>query len=305
MAGEIENEPQGRCGFAAFIGRPNAGKSTLLNRLVGEKIAAVSDKPQTTRTQIQGIVTVPEGQIVFVDTPGIHKPEYKLNKRMMHAVLEAIENVDVLVMLRDVSVKMGQGERFVIDMIKRAAKPTILVLNKVDLLRDKAEVLPIIDFYQKAYDFKEIIPLSAFTGDNSENLVKIILSYLPIGPHLFDEDTLTDRSMKTIAAELVRERILASTQEELPFATAVICEKWEEEEKLIKIYCAIYVERDSQRAIIIGRGGQKLKHIGTVARQSIETLVGKKVFLELFVKVHAEWRNDEHALDQLGIEDKK
>jgi GTPase len=294
--------PKARCGFAAFIGRPNSGKSTLLNKLIGEKIAAVSDKPQTTRTQIQGILTLDQGQIIFVDTPGVHKPGYKLNKRMMHAVLEALQNVDILLLIRDATIKTGQGERYVLELIKQAQRPAFLILNKIDALKERAQLLPLIDFYSKEFEFQEVIPISARKGENIDLLVKKLLEYLPEGQPLFPDDALTDRNTRAIVAEMVREKILLSTDEELPFATAVVCEKWEETEGLVNIHCAIYVERDSQRAIIIGRAGQKLKHVGTAARYDIERLLGKKVYLELFVKVHEHWRNDERILDELGIE---
>ncbi|MBI4852942.1 MAG: GTPase Era [Acidobacteria bacterium] len=291
-----------RSGLVAFVGRPNAGKSTLLNKLVGEKIAAVSDKPQTTRTQIKGVLNLDQGQIVFVDTPGVHKPGYKLNKRMMQAVLEALKDVDIVVLMRDASTKMGQGERYVLDLIKEAARPTFLLLNKIDLIKEKGNLLPIIDFYRQEYEFKEVIPLSAIRGDNTKILVDKLLEYLPIGPRLFEEDTLTDRSLRSIAAEMVREKVLHYTSEEIPFVTAVICESWQEEESQTQIHCVIYVERDSQRAIIIGRAGQKLKQIGIAARKDIQKLLDKKVDLRLFVKVKEHWRNDEEVLDQLGTE---
>lgn len=290
------------CGLVAFIGRPNAGKSTLLNKLVGEKIAAVSDKPQTTRTQIKGILDQPQAQIVFVDTPGVHKPGYKLNRRMMQAVAEALQSVDIVVLMRDASAKMGQGERYVLDLVKQAARTTFLILNKVDLIKEKGELLPLIDFYRQEYDFKEIIPLSARTGQNTKILTDKLLEHLPVGPKLFEEDTLTDRSMRSIAAEMVREKVLQLTSEELPFVTAVVCEKWEEFPGLAKINCIIYVEKDSQRAIILGRAGQKIKQIGTEARKDIQQLLRKKVFLELFVKVKEGWRDDETVLDELGME---
>ena len=293
-----------RAGFAAFIGRPNAGKSTLLNQLVGEKIAAVSNKPQTTRTQIQGIITCPTGQIVFVDTPGVHKPGYKLNRRMMSAVAEALQTVDIVMLMRDVSSQMGQGERYVLDLIKQAARPTFLLLNKIDLMKDKTQLLAIIDFYRQEYDFKEVIPISARTGKNKEILINKLLEYLPISPPLFESDTLTDKSSRAIVSEMVREKILRSTGDELPFATAVICERWEELENIVRIHCAIFVERVSQRAIIIGRGGSKLKLIGSEARKDIEKMLGKKIYLELFVRVQENWRDDDRVLDDLGIEDR-
>lgn len=291
-----------RSGLVAFVGRPNAGKSTLLNKLVGEKIAAVSDKPQTTRTQIKGVLNLPQGQIVFVDTPGVHKPGYRLNKRMMQAVLEALKDVDIVVLMRDASTKMGQGERYVLDLIKEAARPTFLLLNKIDLIKEKSDLLPVIDFYRQEYDFKEVIPLSAKTGDNTKILVDKLLEFLPIGQRLFEEDALTDRSMRSISAEMVREKVLHFTSEELPFVTAVICESWQEEESKALVHFVIYVERDSQRAIIIGRGGQKLKQIGIAARKDIQNLLDKKVDLRLFVKVKEHWRNDEEVLDQLAAE---
>jgi len=289
-------------GIVAFIGRPNSGKSTLLNKLVGEKIAAVSDKPQTTRTQIKGILNLPKGQIVFVDTPGVHKPGYKLNRRMMQAVAEALQSVDIVILMRDVSIKMGQGERYVLDLIKESARPTFLLLNKVDLVKDKTSLLPIIDFYRQEYEFQEVIPLSARTGKNTNILVDKLLEHLPVGPRLFEEDTLTDRSMRSIAAEMVREKVLRFTGEELPFVTAVVTEYWQENAKEANINCAIYVERDSQRAIILGRAGQKIKQIGSAARKDIEHLLGKRIFLSLFVKVKENWRNDERVLDELGLE---
>lgn len=301
VSDKAEQEPI-HSGIVAFIGRPNSGKSTLLNKLVGEKIAAVSDKPQTTRTQIKGILNLPKGQIVFVDTPGVHKPGYKLNRRMMQAVAEALQSVDIVILMRDASIKMGQGERYVLDLIKESARPTFLLLNKVDLVKDKTALFPIIDFYRQEYEFQEIIPLSARTGKNTNILVDKLLEHLPVSPRLFEEDTLTDRSMRSIAAEMVREKVLRFTGEELPFVTAVVTEYWQENTKEANINCAIYVERDSQKAIIIGRAGQKIKQIGSAARKDIENLLGKKIFLSLFVKVKENWRNDERVLDELGLE---
>lgn len=293
-----------KCGFVAFIGRPNAGKSTLLNKLVGEKIAAVSDKPQTTRTQIQGIITLEKGQIIFVDTPGVHKPGYKLNRRMMHAVAEATDNVDILLLMRDVNIKGGQGEDYVLDIVKKASKPSFLLLNKIDLVKDKSRLLPIIDYYSKNYNFLEIIPISARTGEGTDLLVEKLIEHLPEGEQMFPEDSITDKDLRTIVSELVREKILQSTHDELPFVTAVVCEFWEESEELATIHCSIYVERDSQKAIVIGKNGQKLKFVGTAARKEIKALLGKKVYLELFVKVQHNWRDDERVLDALGIEGK-
>ncbi|MGH9841049.1 MAG: GTPase Era [Blastocatellia bacterium] len=292
-----------KSGFAALVGRPNAGKSTLLNALVGEHIAAVSAKPQTTRTRIKGIVTRPEGQIVFVDTPGIHKPGYTLNRRMMGLVAEALQTVDVVLLMCDATESFGSGDRFALDLIKEAAKPTFLLLNKIDLVKDKKALLPLIEQYAREYEFAEIIPLSARTGDNHELLVNKLLDYLPAGERLFDEEIFTDEFERNIVAELVREKILERTKQELPFATAVKTELWEESGDATEIHCVIYVERDSQKPIIIGRGGQMLKEVGTRARHDIEKLLGRHVRLNLFVRVQEEWRNDPRTLDELGIED--
>ena len=291
-----------RCGYVGLIGRPNAGKSTLLNRLVGEKIAAVSNKPQTTRHRIQGIVTRGDGQIVFVDTPGVHKPGPLLNRRMMASVHDAIMSVDLLVLMRDSSVSTGNGDRFVLDLIKQSEKPAILVLNKIDKVREKHRLLPLIEFYSKENEFAEIIPISALKGNEIDILLTEIIKHLPEGEAIFSDDELTDQSMRNIAAELVREKILETTGEEIPYVTAVVTEVYDESEPdLIKIFCAIYVERPSQKKIIIGKGGLRLKDIGTAARIEIEALAGKRVFLKLFVKVVEDWRNREGTLDELGV----
>ncbi|MGI8885255.1 MAG: GTPase Era [Pyrinomonadaceae bacterium] len=296
------NSENFRSGYVALIGRPNAGKSTLLNHLVGEKIAAVSNKPQTTRHKIQGIVTKEEGQIVFVDTPGVHKPGYLLNRRMMAAVHDAILSVDLLVLMRDASVSTGNGDRFVLDLVKNAEKPAVLVLNKIDKIKDKKALLPLIEEYSKELEFVEIVPISALRGEAIENLLAQIIKHLPTGEPIFGEDEMTDQSMRTLVSEMVREKILQTTGEELPYVTAVVTEKYDETNpKTTKIYCAIYVERSSQKAIIIGKGGAKLKKIGTDARADIEKLLGKKVYLQLFVKVAPDWRNREQNLDELGI----
>lgn len=295
-------KPGFRCGYVALVGRPNAGKSTLLNRLVGEKIAAVSNKPQTTRHRIQGIVTRPEGQIVFVDTPGVHRPGHLLNRRMMAAVHDALLSVDLNVLMRDASVSTGNGDRFVLDLVKRAAKPAVLVLNKIDKLKDKKLLLPLIDLYAKEYDFAEIVPVSALKGDALEELLASIVKHLPEGEPIFSEDELTDQSIRTLAAEMVREKILASTGEEIPYVTAVVTELFDESDPaLTRIFCAIYVEKPSQKKIVIGRAGERIRAIGTEARKEIEALVGKRVFLQLFVKVVEDWRNRSRDLDEIGV----
>ncbi len=291
-----------RSGYVALIGRPNAGKSTLLNHLVGEKIAAVSNKPQTTRHKIQGIVTQDAGQIVFVDTPGVHKPGYLLNRRMMAAVHDAILSVDVVVLMRDASVSTGNGDRFVLDLVKQSEKSAVLVLNKIDKIHDKKELLPLIEFYAKEYDFAEIVPISALKGEAIDNLLKQIVKHLPEAEAIFGEDEMTDQSMRTLVSEMVREKILQTTGDEIPYVTAVVTETYDETDpNVTRIQCAIYVERSSQKGIIIGKGGIKLKKIGTEARVDIEHLLGRKVFLQLFVKVVEDWRNRPQDLDEIGI----
>lgn len=291
-----------RSGYVALIGRPNAGKSTLLNKLVGEKIAAVSNKPQTTRHRIQGIVTRDDGQIIFVDTPGVHKPGHLLNRRMMAAVNDALLSVDLVVLMCDASVSTGNGDRFVLDLVKQADKTAILVLNKIDKIKEKGELLPLIDFYAKEFNFAEIVPVSALKGDALDDLLSLIVKHLPVGDAIFGEDDMTDQPMRTIVAEMVREKILASTGEEIPYVTAVVTERFDETDpEITNIYCAIFVERPSQKKIVIGKQGSRIKDVGTKARQDIEHLLGKKVFLKLFVKVVEDWRNSARELDEMGV----
>ena len=294
-----------KSGYVALVGRPNAGKSTLLNRLVGEKIAAVSNKPQTTRHQIQGIITRDEGQIVLVDTPGVHQPGYLLNRRMMAAVHDALEGVDLVLLMRDASVPTGNGDRFVLDLVKQSAKPALLLLNKADRLDDKAKLLPLMQWYAGEYDWREIVPLSARTGDMVDTLLSAVIRHLPEREAIFAEDELTDQSMRALCAEIVREKILQTTGDEIPYVTAVVTERFDEErEDFMRINCIIYVERASQKAIIIGRGGERIKEIGTQARRDIEHLLGHRAHLELFVKVQEDWRNSERLLNEIGIEEK-
>ncbi|HEX6188839.1 MAG TPA: GTPase Era [Pyrinomonadaceae bacterium] len=291
-----------RSGYVALVGRPNAGKSTLLNRLVGEKIAAVSNKPQTTRFKILGIVNRPEGQIVLVDTPGVHKPGYELNRRMMSAVHDALLGVDVVCLLRDASSATGNGDRFVLDLVKQSDKPSILLLNKTDKLADKSQLLPLIELYQKEHDWKAIVPISALKGDQIEQLLHEMSENLPEGAPIFSDDEFTDQSMRALAAEIVREKILETTGEEIPYITAVLTERWEEErEDFTRIYCTIFVERESQKKIIIGRGAQRLKQIGTRARGEIEQMLGHRCHLQLFVKVEEDWRDKQRLLNEMGI----
>ncbi len=295
-----------KSGYVALIGRPNAGKSTLLNRIVGEKIAAVSNKPQTTRHRIQGIVTRDDGQIIFVDTPGVHKPGHLLNRRMMSSVYDAIMSVDVLVLMRDASVSTGNGDRFVLDLVKESGKTAILVLNKIDKIREKGNLLPLIESYANEYEFAEIVPVSALKGESLDTLLGQIIKHLPTGEPVFGEDEMTDQPLRSIVAEMVREKILQSTGEEIPYVTAVITEVFDESEAgLTTIFCAIFVEKPSQKKIVIGKQGARLKDVGTRARLDMEALLGKKVFLKLFVKVVEDWRNHEQTLNELGIEKKQ
>ena len=290
-----------KSGVVALIGRPNAGKSTLLNRVIGEKIAIVSDKPQTTRTRITGVLTRPEGQIVFLDTPGVHKPGYKLNRRMMAIVTDALSTVDLILLMIDATKPMGHGDQFVLEMLKRVETRAFLLPNKVDALRDKTRLLPLIGRYTSERSFAEVIPISALTGDGAELLIRKTLESLPSGPMLYPEDEMTDQPERVLAAELVREKILQVTGEELPYVTAVVTERWEDAQDITKIHCLIYVERPSHRVIIIGKAGARLKDIGTAARADIEKLLDRRVFLNLFVKVRERWRDDERTLNELGI----
>lgn len=289
-------------GYVALIGRPNAGKSTLLNRLVGQKIAAVSDKPQTTRFRIQGVITKPEGQVVLVDTPGVHQPGYELNRRMMATVQDALLGVDLVCLIRDASVSTGNGDRFVLDLVKRSEKPSLLLLNKIDKLEDKAALLPLIDWYRNEHDWREIIPISALKNEMTDVLIEAALKHLPEGEPIFSEDELTDQTVRVLAAEIVREQILHVTGDEIPYVTAVVTERFEEvREDFARIFCAIVVERPSQKKIIIGRGASRLKEIGTRARKEIEELLDHRIHLELFVKVEEDWRNRDQLLDEYGL----
>ena len=291
-----------RSGFVALIGRPNAGKSTLLNRLVGQKIAAVSDKPQTTRFKIQGVITKPEGQVVLVDTPGVHQPGYELNRRMMSAVQDALMGVDLVCLIRDASVSTGNGDRFVLELVRRSEKPALLLLNKIDKLEEKSALLPLMDWYRNEYEWREIIPISALKNELTDELIETCLRHLPEGEPIFSEDELTDQSLRVLVSEIVREKVLHVTGDEIPYVTAVVTERFEEvREDFSRIYCIIVVERASQKKIIIGRGASRLKDIGTRARKEIESLMGHRVHLELFVKVEEDWRNKEQLLDEYGL----
>ena len=291
-----------RSGYVALIGRPNAGKSTLLNRLVGQKIAAVSDKPQTTRFKIQGVITRPDGQVVLVDTPGVHQPGYELNRRMMASVQDALMGVDLVCLIRDASVSTGNGDRFVLDLVKRSEKPALLLLNKIDKLEDKSALLPLIDWYRNEYDWHEIIPISALQDDQTDVLIDNCLRHLPESEPIFAEDELTDQSLRVLVSEIVREKVLQTTGDEIPYVTAVVTERFEEvREDFARINCLIVVERSSQKKIIIGKGASRLKQIGIRARRDIEELLGHRCHLELFVKVEEDWRNRDQLLDEFGL----
>ncbi|HJT68257.1 MAG TPA: GTPase Era [Pyrinomonadaceae bacterium] len=299
----MSTERTTHAGYVALIGRPNAGKSTLLNRLVGQKIAAVSDKPQTTRFRIQGVITKPEGQVVLVDTPGVHQPGYELNRRMMVAVQEALLGVDLVCLIRDASVSTGNGDRFVLDLVKRSEKPVLLLLNKIDKLEDKSALLPLMDWYRNEYDWREIIPISALQEEMTDDVIDASLRHLPEAEPIFSEDELTDQSLRVLVAEIVREKVLQVTGDEIPYVTAVMTERFEEvREDFARINCLIVVERQSQKKIVIGHGASRLKEIGIRARRDIEALLGHRVHLELFVKVEEDWRNSPHLLDEFGLQ---
>jgi len=292
-----------RSGFVTIIGRPNAGKSTLLNSLVGEKLAIVTHKAQTTRSRITGIVNVkrkarrPAGQVVFVDTPGVHKPEDQLNKRMMQEVYDSLEGCDLILLIVDVTQKFGTGDEFVLDIVKRAKVKTFLLLNKIDLF-EKTKLLPAIETWSQRFEFAQIVPISAEKEYGKEELLTSVVNALPEGPKYFPEDQITDQPERFIVAELIREQILINTAQEVPYASGVLIEKFEEGARLYRISAVIFVEREGQKAIVIGKQGSMLKHIGTRARQQIERILGVKVFLELFVKVREGWRDNVHDVDE-------
>jgi GTP-binding protein Era len=291
----------GKSGFVSFLGRPNAGKSTLLNRIVGHKLAIVSDKPQTTRTRILGVKNYPEGQIVFVDTPGVHKPTHRMNVRMVDIALESMREVDVLCLIVDVSVKAGPGDRYLLKLLKDVKTPTILALNKVDLI-GKPKLLPIIDQYRREHPFVEIVPVSATDGTNVDALEKLFLQYLPEGEPLYPADYVTDQPERFFIGEIVREQVLQLTHDELPFSTAVMVDRIETAaDGITNVYCTILVDRESQKPIVIGRAGSMIKQIGTAARAELERYLESRVFLDLHVKVKSEWRDDERFLDEMGL----
>jgi GTPase len=280
-----------RAGFVSIAGRPNAGKSTLLNALVGEKVAITAHQPQTTRTSVQGVLTTPEAQIVFIDTPGIHKSDTLFNKRMMDTVRGALQDRDLVLLVADAARSIGEEDEHAVSALAKDGK-ALLVLNKIDRVEDKRLLLPLIERYMRMHSFVEAIPVSARTGAGLEDLKQVIVNHLPEGPALFPEDYLTDQPMRFLAGEIIRERILRAARQEVPHAAAVLIDAWEETPRLVKIAAAIHVERPGQKTILIGNKGEMLKRIGSEARAELERMLERKVFLSLFVKVKPGWRED-------------
>jgi GTPase len=292
-------------GFVCILGRPNAGKSTLLNALVGEKLAIISPKPQTTRNRILGIINVPKekgregGQIVLIDTPGVHRFGSSLGRKMMTEIREAVDGCELILMIVDAKKKWDADDALVLDLARKAGTPVFLLLNKIDLLADKRDLLPLIAQFQPLHGFKEIVPISALKKKGLDELLQCVVKALPNGPRYFPEDQITDQPVRFMAAELIREHVLMQTHEEVPHAVSVVVEQYEEGPRLVRIAAVIYCERDSQKAILLGKGGQMLKKIGTSARLDIEKMVRTKVFLELFVKVQPGWRDSRHFVEEL------
>jgi len=293
-----------RSGFVSIIGRPNAGKSTLLNALVGEKLAIVTRKPQTTRNRIQGMINVerkgkrPAGQVVLVDTPGVHKPINSLNRRMMKEVYDALEGCDLLLLIVDAHAKFGTGDQFVLDIAKKTGQPAFLLLNKIDAV-EKQKLLPLIEQYRALHDFADVIPISALKREGLDTLLDAVMKALPEGPRYFPKDQITDQPERFLVAELIREQVLLATEQEVPYATTVLIEQYEEGARLTRVAAAIYCERDGQKAILIGKGGSKLKEIGTGARRQIESLLGTRVYLELRIIVEPGWRESKGFIESL------
>lgn len=288
-----------KSGFVTLIGRPNVGKSTLMNHLIGQKIAITSNKPQTTRNRIQTVLTTEEGQIVFVDTPGIHKAKNKLGEYMVNVAERTLNEVDVVVWLVEPSTFIGAGEKHIIEQLKKVKTPVILVINKVDMVK-REEVFAFIDEYQKQYDFAAIVPVSARTGENTDELVKVLFQYLPYGPQFYDEDTITDQPQRQIVAEIIREKALHALNEEIPHGIAVAIDRMEFKRKLVNIDATIICERDSHKGIIIGKQGAMLKKIGSNARFEIEKMLEMQVNLKLWVKVKKDWRDSDFLIKNFG-----
>jgi GTP-binding protein Era len=288
-----------KSGFVSLLGRPNSGKSTLLNRLVGSKVAIVADKPQTTRLTIQGVAHRPGAQIILLDSPGIHEPRDALHRRMMREVRNALDARDLLLLVVDATARVEEGDERAVELIASAKTPALLVLNKIDVLARKDLLLPLIDRYRSRFGFEEYLPISALKGDGIADLETAVIARLPEGPEYFPPDFVTDQPLRHLAGELVREKVVQLTRQEIPYATAVAIDQFEEEERLLRIAATIYVERNGQKGIMIGSGGQRLKQVGAAARQEMEGLFGRKVFLQLHVKVRAGWRESDAFLDAL------
>jgi GTP-binding protein Era len=295
-----EAGPSSRAGTVALVGRPNAGKSTLMNRLLAEKVAIVSDKPQTTRHRLVGILSDERGQMVFYDTPGIHRPLHRLNKQMVRHALDAINDADARCLLVDAAESFGSGDAYMLDLISQSRAPRLLALNKIDKVR-KPGLLPMIDRYARSGVFAEIVPISAATGDGCDRLLEALWRALPEGPPLYDPELLTTHPERFLVAERIREKVLALTHEELPFATAVAIDRWEEdaERGLLVLYASILVERSGQKKILVGRQGQMIKAIGTAARQDLEEFLGRRLYLDLQVREEPDWREDRAILARL------
>lgn len=293
-----------KSGFISIIGRPNVGKSTFLNHVVGQKIAIMSDKPQTTRNKVQGVVTTDDAQMIYIDTPGIHKPKHKLGDFMVKVARNTLGEVDIIMFMVNAEEKIGPGDRFILEMLKNTETPVFLIINKIDLVHPD-KLLEIINSYKSEYDFAEIVPISALKGNNTERLLETLKTYLPEGPKYYPDDQVTDHPERFIISEFIREKVLHATREEIPHSIAVVIEKIEREESrnMVNIMATIIVERDSQKGIVIGKQGALLKEIGTKARRDIEMLLGSKVFLELWVKVQKDWRNTPGRLKEFGFND--
>lgn len=295
-----------RSGFVALIGRPNVGKSTLMNHLIGQKIAITSEKPQTTRNRIQTVYTDERGQIIFLDTPGIHKAKNKLGEYMVNVAVGTLSEVDVILWLVEPTAFIGAGERHIAELLGKVKTPVILVINKIDTVKDKEDILKFMDAYRKVCEFAEIVPVSALKDQNTDKMTDILFRYLPYGPQYYDEDTVTDQPMRQIAAELIREKALRLLSDEIPHGIAVTIEKMSERrDGMFDIEATIICERDSHKGIIIGRGGAMLKKIGTAARREIENLMGAQVNLKLWVKVRKEWRDSELYMKNYGYYEQK
>lgn len=292
--------PEGfRSGFVSIVGRPNAGKSTFLNAVLGEKVSIVSSKPQTTRNTVRGVKTLPGCQVVFVDTPGIHRHGGLLNEFMVREAMGAISDVDAVILMVEGHRPVSDDDRFIIEGLSRGSAPVILAVNKVDRV-EKPALLPLMEEYSKLFDFAEVVPISALTGDGVEALLDVVSSLMPEGPMYFPEDMVTDQPERVIASEMVREKVFENTRQEIPYSVAVVTEEFKEEEDIVRISCAINVERESQKGIIIGRKGAMLKRIGTEARHDLEAFLGTKVFLKLFVRVQKDWTRRPRDLKEFG-----